>query len=288
MPNIGVVSSIPYTSNTKYQKALENNVSGVTFLAAKDDKGDDLATLGQAVKDVITGGANYIVTLGGVNAYTAAATKANNPNIPFFSLIGETPLNPLPDNCWGGVSLESWANNKTRVEYLITKGYKAKGSISLYYNQNSGMWAHETDNWMNTLYPAYLNANGDNILVKAPVKSMKNGNNENNFDSTVLNVTSAAVIVSAHPFHNKRNDKLVAAFNGANIYACYPLKDYDGGNPKAYFATVYDLSIENAIKDLAGVITAALNSNSKQPFTKENPGTPSDKQIMSWWQWLFG
>jgi hypothetical protein len=141
------------------------------------------------------------------------------------------------------------------------------------------MAAHETNNWMTTLYPAYTNINGDNILVQTPVQSMKtnNVNNDNDFDSTVLKITSAAVIVSAHPFHNKKNDRLVTALTNANIYACYPLKEYDNGRTKAKFATVYDLSIESAIKTLAGVITTAL-SNGKQSFTNNlGTGNPQDK-----------
>jgi hypothetical protein len=90
MPNIAVVSTIPYTSNTNYKNALEHNVSGVTFLNAKDDLGDDPTALGTAVHDIITVGdgtgakPDYIVTLGGVNAYNAAANTTNNPSTPFF------------------------------------------------------------------------------------------------------------------------------------------------------------------------------------------------------------
>jgi hypothetical protein len=87
MPTIGIVSSIPYEKS--FKDALEKNVNvlNVTFPNPQDDAAD----LGKAVQYHVKAGVNYIVTLGGVNPYNAAADTTNNPSIPFFSLMGETP-----------------------------------------------------------------------------------------------------------------------------------------------------------------------------------------------------
>jgi hypothetical protein len=277
---IGIVSSIPY--ETSFQSALENNVSNVDFATPDDDENDVATNLANAVKDLVQRQVNYIVTLGGVNPYNAAADTNNNPSTKFFSLIGEIPASSAA-NCWGGVSLESWANNEKRVKYLISKGYDSEGAISLYYNQNSGMQSNEVDDWMTNLYPNFKTPQGKYVLVKTAVKAMKvdGANNENDFATTVNNIASAAVIVSAAPFMHKKHNKLVAALNnrqvnGNYIYVCYPLQNYAVAKPRKNYATVYTQTIEDGITSLAGVITAALSAKKAQSFKKQNPGSPKD------------
>jgi hypothetical protein len=277
------VSTIPY--ETSFQDALEdnvaNNVANVTFATPDDDNDDVPANLASAVQDLVGQNVDYIVTLGGVNSYNAAADTHNNPNTPFFSLMGEEPS--PPNNCWGGVSLESWASNGKRIKYLISKGYNTRGAISLYYDQNSGMSGHEINDWTNNLYPKYLTAGGDHILVQTPVKAMRidGTNNDQDFAYTVNHIQSAAVIVSAAPFLHKNHNKLVDALNnrmvnGNYVYACYPLRQYERAKPRPNHATVYNQKLDDAITTLAEVITAAITAGQQQPFTTQGIGTPKD------------
>jgi hypothetical protein len=259
MTTIGVMSSVPYESS--FKNALEPNVPGVAFITPQDDATD----LKQVVRN-LNNKVDCIVTLGGFIAYAAAARYSTKP---FFSVAGEVP-NPVAAKCWGGVSLESWTYNKDRVKYLIQQGYNTKGAISLYYNPNSRIARDEVNDWKNNLYPNYRTAQGENVLVKNPIKAMKTSTNDDgDFDSTGNNINSTAVIVSPDPFFHKKHNPLVSKLNTvANLYVCYPLQNYGDSHPNGGSAVLYGPKLEEAITRLAGVITSALAAGKAMPFSK--------------------
>jgi hypothetical protein len=269
MATIGIMSSINYEKS--FQDALENNVnvSGVSFHHPAEDNATDLV---QAVKNLLAAKVDYIVTLGGYIAYSAAATTST---VPFFSLTGEIPT-MLAAKCWGGVSLESWAHNKDRVEYLIGQGYNTETAISLYYNQNSGLATDEVNDWTNNLYPNYKTAGSGYVLVQNPITAMKSKkNDENDFDTTADNILSGAVIVSPDPFFHEKHDKLVGKLNKKTLYVCYPLQNYADAKPKKGSAVLYGPKLEDAITTLAGLINSALTKGTGVGFSTQPLGNPN-------------
>src|SRR5260370_33759190 len=78
---------------------------------------------------------DLVITLGGRIAYDAAVAASSpiaQPK-PFLSLMGAAP-DTLPKGCVGGVSLERYAHNLERVQYLLGKRHNR---IALFYNQNA-------------------------------------------------------------------------------------------------------------------------------------------------------
>jgi hypothetical protein len=285
MPTIGVVSSIP--CERTFKDALEgtinaNTVGGATFnFKYHHDKAPG-SDLDKAVLDFNTGGADpadFIVTLGGRVAYEAAA---NHSKLPFVSLVGAIPSKP-EKACYGGVSLESYLHNKERADYLIGLGYTATHSISLFYNQNSIIATEETNNWA-----ALVNSGSYPQLVTTPIKAMQNGNNKSDYDATVNDIGSEAVIISADPFFQKTRKDLILALNTYFVpsrgtsYVCYPLYNYENPSlpPVKGHATLLGPKLEEAIKALGQVAMLAIAAlDAGRPpvgFLREPLGVPKD------------
>jgi hypothetical protein len=86
-----------------------------------------------------------IATAGGSVSLEALRLTAA---VPFVSLVGYVPSN-LPSKCKGGVSLESYNQNRARLAYLVGRGH-TPGHIVLLTNANSTMHGLEQTDWSST------------------------------------------------------------------------------------------------------------------------------------------
>jgi hypothetical protein len=290
-PTIGVVATIKCEPRFRayFEGAVQaNQAAGYTTPVYQDGLGYALADLQNAIQYFNTGPHNVglIVTTGGLAAFNAANAYATaHPGcVPFLSLVGAVPA-PLAAKCWGGVSLESYANNIKRVAYLVNShGFAGKNqSITLYYNSNSAMHAAELQNWQNTVVPAYQEAN------PTPVDAMMGGaNNSSDYTTTAAELYPGGVIVSADPYFNRTRNQLIGALNTfiasspQTNYVCYPLYDYDnnGGSnqPTGGNASLLGPRLEEAVVLLGTLAALTINSGATLglPFLKQPLGPPKD------------
>ena len=281
--SIGVLSSIPCSLSFRdfLEYEIRANVPLPATFAYRDDKNNP-AGLNAALVELNGGGANpvaginWIITLGGRIAYdsTVAATTAGINNRPFVSLLGTDPYSgaPAPPPLFrGGVSLESYGNNRARADYLINqKGFDANNSISLYRNQFSPLAVAERAAWQAIGYPQ---------LLANPVDAFTGGSpRAADYATTVNNITTQAVIISADPYFQKTKHKLVSALNDAGLYVCYPLHNYANASPPPApgSATLLGSTLEHAIKVLAAVASLAINGVQMNRVIKEPAGRAKD------------
>jgi hypothetical protein len=277
MASIGVLSSIPCDQSFKdfLQDQINANVAAANTFTYKDDN-TTIALLDKAILDFNAGhpvAVSWIITLGGRIAYDrmVAATSNNTNTLPFVSLLGAAPANP-PNLCHGGVSLESYQHNADRVDYLVQQNGFGPDTISLFYNQYSPLQQDEINHWNNVIRATYPNLGN-------PVQAFQGAApTANDYATTVPNIPTQHVTVSADPFFHKTKGRLVAAFNGTNKYVCYPLHNYENANPhpNANFATLLGSTLEFAIKVLGVVAALAINGHPINTFIKDPVGKAKD------------
>jgi hypothetical protein len=290
---VGIVSSITCsaTFKTYFEGAATANVAnalGANWSKYSDNLGYDFSNTGQLAGavtafNVVTAGATavgLIVTAGGNVAYEAANAFSNT--VPFLSLVGTVPANPTVRSL-GGVSLESFTHNTERIGYLSSMGVK---NISLFCNQNSRMYSAETTAW--TALATAFNGAKPGTVNPAPVKAMLvNGTNSaSDYATTISDIPSGGVIVSADPFFGRTRNGLISALNSFvainknRNYVCYPLYNFEnkGGThqPTAGNATLLGPRIEFSIKTLGQMAALALNNATNLGFLKEPIGAPQD------------
>jgi hypothetical protein len=206
-PKIGVVSTIKlgqalkdaFAAGLRSAGVTNANVQYKTSVTYKRDK------LKQEIEN-FSGTKDLIVTAGGLVAYEAANSYAT---IKFVSLVGGPPANPGGE-FYGGVSLESYAANDSRIRNLVTNGHAGSPQdVTLYYNPNSTMSAAETYIWGG-----------------APPVPASGDNDPSVYANDLANISVDAVVISADPFFQDTKNDLIAAANASHKYFCYPLQDY--------------------------------------------------------------
>jgi hypothetical protein len=204
--------------------------------------------------------AGLLVTLGGLVSFNSAQTNAITK---FISLVGGTPPDgkgaPFPtpaagSNFWGCVSLESYAHNLDRIQYLGTQpqaprqgGPYQPADITLLYDPRSGMSGAEVAGWTGG---PLVQAGGDGTAVS--------------ITHAFHDITTRAVIISADPFFHRSREPLISAANASGKYICYPLDNYRNrrGNhvPQHGWATVYGPKIEDGITMLGQMARTVLST----------------------------
>ncbi len=191
-----------------------------------------------------------IITVGGLIAYRAAEVLARKP---FICLVGLEPATPGA-NCYGGVSLQSFAANPDRIRHLGTKGF-APNQIGLLQNPNSAMAAEEAEAW-----------GGARPITKGGVDGT-GGNDPSVFPQNFAAMPAAitAVVVSADPFFQESKNELVAAADGSGKYICYPVQDYGGATPPPTHlkATLFGPALKDPFALLGERAAKVLNTGAK-------------------------
>jgi len=225
-PKIGLVSTIKLDQPLKnaFEAGLRSvgvTNANVQYKASVTYKRDKLK---QEIENFNTT-KDLIVTAGGLVAYEAANSYATTK---FVSLVGGTPENP-GGNFYGGVSLESYAADDSRIRYLVKSNHaNSADDVTLYYNPNSTMADAEMHNWSGALP---VPASGDN--------------DPSVYADDLASISTNAVVISADPFFQDTKDPLIDAANNSGKYVCYPLQDYrntlsgSAHRPKSGHASVY-------------------------------------------------
>jgi hypothetical protein len=274
---VGVVSSIKLDKKFKdyFEQAFNANAvlpANTVYQVKYQEKiGYSQTALQNAISYFGPGGnlpAVLVVTVGGLVAFSAA--DANSfAQVKFISMVGAVPT-PINKNCYGGVSLESFAHNQDRVAYLLTKNF---ATISLFCNQYSQMNSAEETAW-STL------AQNTPQLVAKPIHAMVSAaSNSADYLKTVPNITSSAVIISADPYLQSTKDDLVSALNTlTKAYVCYPAYNYKDAStaPTSNNATLYGPRLEWCITTLGQMAALVLNSQTNLGFLKEPLGDAQD------------
>jgi hypothetical protein len=273
---IGVVSPIKSGHfKAVFEDGVKSIVSGVTF-KYQDDLGYDQKKLEDAVTSFCSAPnlVGLIVTFGGMMANAAADNKSS---VPFLSLVGATPTDR--SSCsYGGVSLQTTAQDADRVQYLVNQ--KGATKISLYYNKNSSLSGAELVVW------GALSAQYPKVVNPTPIAAFTGPNDSAQYASSVMNIPDGAVVISADPYFQDTKDDLIAALNSwvnpddaANNYVCYPLYEYrnlGGTRPISGHATLLGPRILDCVGDLGNLAGDAICNAANVGFLKEPPGPAVD------------
>jgi hypothetical protein len=275
----GLLSTITITDDqiAAFQYGFGSNIQ-----KKRDNLGYAPAKIRQEKKNLKnTDRCNVIAVTGGRAAFDAIVTETDNP--PFVCLVGETPDFNNLGNCVGGISLDSWKSNAARVAYLTAKLGCNVNQVGLYYNPNSGLSAHETQNWDKINPPAAVSSarpfsGAGGVGTAAPT---------NNAAQFAVDFAPGgnffqglrAIIISADPFFQTNKDLLIQAANNwlnpdATRYVCYPLQDYQNENgsnhPTPNRSTLYGPNLITAYNILGFLTKSAIENNSAGFFTASN------------------
>jgi hypothetical protein len=217
---IGVVSTIYLTREMKkaFRNGVNDNTVVVKFRHASSYKTPKLRRKINRFDDDSDIG--LIVTVGGAKVYRVAKDEADKP---FLSLLGVAPPSPATQ-CYGGMTLNSVAQNSDRIAYIVSKENLARTSIALLHNPNSAMASQELTDW------STLNAGP---VVEAGKDGATDENDSSTYEDAFSQLPTSvnAVVVSADPFFLDTMDELVDEANKSNRFVCYPLQDYKNALP---------------------------------------------------------
>jgi hypothetical protein len=198
-----------------------------SHFGAKPNASYNSAKIQQFEADLKNGGTEFIAAVGG-SIVMAAIINPTAP-LPFVSLVGAMPKD-IGAFCLGGVSLESWASNKDRIDIVKSRlSLKDAANVALYRNPASAMAPDEAADWNLQVAPLVANIvdttgnyNGDfNGAGGAPIK---------------VAAATQGIVVSSDPTFQQNKNSLVAAINtwlaaAANRYVVYPLQIYSRATP---------------------------------------------------------
>jgi hypothetical protein len=248
---VGVLSSIALPD-----KLLAAFDAGYTTKRHKH-KGNstyNAATIRTNEADLISDGCEFIAAVGG--SIVLAAIYSTSP-IYFVSLVGAMPKN-IGGYCQGGVSLESWASNKDRIDIVKRKLALANAdNIALYRNDKSDMAGDEAADWTLQVAPS---------TAKIYPTS---GNYNTDFNGGALIPASIqGIVVSSDPTFQQNKNDLVAAINTwvgaqANRYVVYPLQIFREATqpPATTKSTLYGPDLYQAYYKLGQLARDASNSD---------------------------
>jgi hypothetical protein len=142
-----------------------------------------------------------------------------------------------------------------------------KNKVCLIWNKNSRMGQNEQKIWAKSGWPdVVINGNTDKDITSAFTAAKKKAD---------------AVVVSSDPYLTGHMDTVVAAANDATtkqLVVCYPFPVYQNAKPvpKNKYSMIYGPDLADAYQQVgnkAGIILAAVKSNSAAPDTGLDPGT---------------
>jgi hypothetical protein len=276
---VGLLSTIPITDD-QINAFLYG--FGSNSHAKRDNLGYAPGDIRQGKKDLKKlDKCDVIAVTGGRAAFDAI--KGENDNPTFVCLIGEIPDPADLGNCAGGISLNTWESNKDRFSYLTGLGYNPN-QIGLYYNPNSGVAAHEVQDWDNNINPQIAGVSsakpfsgGTGMATPNPVNNPAGFAADFAPGGLFQNLT--AVIISADPFFQANKDQLIQAVNDwlavdpANRYVCYPLQDYQnpsGTRPRPNRSTCYGPDLGAAYNVLGFLAKSAIEGSGAGFFMAAN------------------
>jgi hypothetical protein len=262
LPNpkkLGILSSISLPPN------LLSSIDagyGVSHREHAGDSGYNSTTIQQNATSLRNKGCEFIVAVGGLIVHTAL--NGGSP-VKFVSLVGATPSNVGPD-CLGGLSLESWASNKDRIDILMKKLSLTPAqlsSIGLYRNPSSTMHTDEKTDWdarisgPSTVIESSLSYNQDFNGIGGPSK---------------IPAGIQGLVISADPQFQKNKNDLVAAANtwvtaaGPNRYIVYPLQIYLEASPARGKTTLYGPDLYQTYYRLGQLARSASDTGTNVGF----------------------
>jgi hypothetical protein len=213
------------------------------------------ATIQNNETDLINDGCEFIAAVGGSIVLAAIFSTSQ---VYFVSLVGAMPKD-IGTHCQGGVSLESWASNKDRIDLVKSKLSLANAdNIALYRNANSAMASDEAAAWTEQVRPSAAQI----------YNSSGNYNTDFNGAGAIIPAGVQGIVVSSDPtFQNNKND-LVTAINTwvgaqANRYVVYPLQIYRevATGPATTKSTLYGPDLYQAYYKLGQLARDASNSD---------------------------
>jgi hypothetical protein len=255
---VGLLSSIAVTTDMLTQFSL-----GLGGTPQVQDQATYVATAIQGKKDILKANCKVIAAIGGSIVFQALAPvlQANMP--PFVSLVGSVPAANF-GNCRGGISLESWASDSLRKDYLKGMGF-TDNNIYLYTNLNSAMHAAESGAWgiAATFIESYV---GDGHGNNDSTKFVVDFNGAPGYPTKIPGANNAAIIVSDDPFFQANQQILVPLLNtwvsaaGTNRWVVYPSQVWTGS--QANRTTIVGPDLLRAymlLGALAGSLLANIN-----------------------------
>jgi hypothetical protein len=222
MPGIDVISPIPYR-NTNLETSFRRGVGNAAWCDAADpidSVGYDPQALANAVNianddDNVT----LIVTVGGLATASAAL---QNSNKPFLSIAGGTNANFPGDattgNFYGGVNLNTFAQNEDRFQYLIDAHSASQfhcnaSEVCLLVRTGGAVTNSETALWPFPPRGRIFRVGNYVQIARA-------------FSAFAGDGTLKAMIVSSDPFFHDHKEWVIANANQADKYMCFPFQEF--------------------------------------------------------------
>jgi hypothetical protein len=284
MPRMWVISPVGFTGSLKGNFLEGFGSNDQNDYEIKDDIGYDQDALRGVVNDFNNSGVEFLVTVGGLLAATAALEVSE---YPFISLVGGRTANfpgILNGNFFGGINLNSFNLNYPRIQHLVDKNkIKDLSEVCLLLASNSAMSEIEQSLWPKAAGRTY-------IVDAEDADSM-----QTTFEDFRERDDLTAMIVSADPFFQEnRNDLIKAANQVANddvkkhiSYPFHIFKSSDAGghksgkakpNPKHH--TIYGPKLATEYYNLGKKAASILGSKGRKlmrsTFDLANVPPPED------------
>jgi hypothetical protein len=203
---------------------------------------------------------------------------------PWLTLIGGRPgsfpqpsTDPTdPNQFWGGVSLETFAQNDKRITHLMQKDSISASDIYLLYNPNSEVAAAEVSLWKK------YNAGP---AVQAGRNPSTGDNDASTYQTAFQNISAKAVIISADPFFQTTKDVLIQQANRWVSNApshikrrvCYPIGEFKSHGAQGH-RTFHGPSLEAAYTLLGKKAAGVINNGVPATLDPQTIGTPDDDE----------